>query len=80
MEIYVRLYGALRRYGPQENNPTGRITLKVSKGITVSAVADQLGFPCSWDGFTVVNGKTVSKGEVLELGDQVVFIPLISGG
>lgn len=80
MEIQLRLYGALRRYRPQEAPGFGAFTLGVAEGATVAVVADQLGIPRSWMQGVFVNEEASAVEQVLNPGDRVALFPPAGGG
>ncbi|RKL63632.1 hypothetical protein DXT63_05200 [Thermoanaerobacteraceae bacterium SP2] len=77
MDIHVKLYGLLRRYG----NENGGITLHMVSGITVQDVLNELKIPKGFYALTVVNGSVVKPETKLEEDKiEIIVYPPVNGG
>ncbi len=73
-DITVRALADLARFAP----PDGR--LEIASGETVGAVAARLGLDPARIGTALVGGRPVEPTTPLSPGDELVFVPPITGG
>jgi sulfur carrier protein ThiS len=80
MQIDVRLYGPLARYGGSDRNIHAQVTVDLAAGQTVADLLDKLGLPTEKRGITFINGDlSAMQGlqpdldHVLQDGDRVAF-------
>jgi len=77
MDIYVKLYGLLRRYG----NENGEITLHMVSGVTIQDVLNELKIPKGLYALTVVNGSVMKPETKLEESKiEIIVYPPANGG
>lgn len=74
MQITVKLFATLLRYGPEERE------LEVPAGAKVLDVILMAGVPQEMPHLRIVNGVHVKENHVLEEGDVLALFPPIAGG
>ena len=77
MEIKVRLYGSLKRYGHRKQ---GLLRFNVPEGTTVRDVLDRFNFPGSEIWIAVINGQLAQGEQRLEDRDELGIFPPVAGG
>ncbi len=76
MNVHVRLFAALR-----ERAGKGRLDVELADGATVADVWPHLGLGGEPQGLLYARNRVyVDRSEVLSAGDEVAFIPPVSGG
>lgn len=79
MLVTVHLHTILQRPSPE--GPQRQFTLQVKPGTTVAGLMGELGITLPAEALLlVVNGRLASPETVLQAGDEVHFMPAISGG
>jgi len=77
--ITIHLHTILQRTTP--DGPVRSLELSVPEGSSVADVIDRLEIKLSADDLLItVNGQMAEVSQLLSAGDQVDFIPAISGG
>jgi molybdopterin converting factor small subunit len=76
MRINVKLYGDLKKYAPGDRN---QFSLWLNPGATLGIVARMLSIP-KGDHVSLINGRRSDQDATLANGDNLVFMPQISGG
>jgi sulfur carrier protein ThiS len=79
MQITVKLYATLRRYGPELPSGAG-FCLEVPAGSDVEKVMERLGIPDGVALVAMVNNKVVHVEHVLVAGDSLSLFPPVAGG
>ena len=79
MQITVKLYATLRRYGP-ESHPEAGFSLDIPAGSDVERVAQLLGIPDGVALVAMVNNEVVHVDHVLVSGDRLCVFPPVAGG
>jgi molybdopterin synthase sulfur carrier subunit len=79
MQITVKLYATLRKYGPSLPLGAG-FTLDLPEGSDVAAVAEHLGLPVRVPLVAMVNDQAVHLDHVVVAGDAVSLFPPVAGG
>ena len=74
MQITVKLFATLQRYGPEEQ------LIRVSDGTTVADLITLLSIPEPMAALRIVNGVHVPKDHPLHEGDVLSLFPPIAGG
>jgi molybdopterin converting factor small subunit len=79
MQITVKLYATLRRYG--RSLPLGAgFALDLPTGSDVARVAEHLGIPDGVALVAMVNDQVVHLDRVIVAGDTVSLFPPVAGG
>jgi molybdopterin converting factor small subunit len=79
MQITVKLYATLRKYGP--SLPVGAdLTLDLPEGSDVAAVVALLRLPEGVALVAMVNDQAVHLDHVVLAGDTVSLLPPVAGG
>jgi len=79
MQIQVKLYAMLRRYGPPL--PRGAaLPLEVAGGTTVVKVLQRLGIPDHMPLVSMINTRVCKTDDVLSEGDTLSLFPPVAGG
>jgi len=79
MQITVKLYATLRKYGPSLP-PGAGLALDLPDGSDVAAVAQHLGIPEGAPLVAMVNDEAVHVDHVVVAGDMVSLFPPVAGG
>lgn len=79
MEVTVKLYATLRRYGPALP-PGASLALDVPEGSDVASLVGQLGIPDGVALVAMVNDEVGHLDRVLRAGDVVSLFPPVAGG
>jgi molybdopterin synthase sulfur carrier subunit len=79
MQITVKLYATLRRYGPSLPLGAG-FALDLPAGSDVAAVAKSLRVPEGVALVAMVNDQVVHLDHVLATGDTISLFPPVAGG
>jgi sulfur carrier protein ThiS len=79
MQITVKLYATLRRYGPSLPLGAG-FALNLPAGSDVAGVAEHLGIPDAVALVAMVNDQAVHLDRVVMAGDTVSLFPPVAGG
>ena len=79
MQITVKLYATLRRYGPALPSGAG-VPLDVPAGSDVEKVVELLGIPDGAPLVAMVNNEVVHLDHVLVAGDLLSLFPPVAGG
>lgn len=79
MIVHVRLHTILRRETPE--GIVDRLAVELEPGATVGSLLERLEIrPAGRSILLVVNGSLVQRDHVLAGGDEVRYVPGISGG
>jgi len=78
MQVEVRLYAALRRYGPASGGQPFQVELE--EGDNLRALLRRLGIPADLTKLAFVNSVARSEDFRLTDGDEVGLFPPIAGG
>jgi molybdopterin converting factor small subunit len=79
MQITVKLYATLRKYGSSLPVEAG-FTLDLPEGSDVAAVAEHLKIPEGVPLVAMVNNQVVHLDHVVVAGDTVSLYPPVAGG
>ena len=79
MQITVKLYATLRRYGPTVPSGAG-FPLDVPAGSDVEKVVQRLGIPDGAPLVAMINNEVVHLDHVLVAGDLLSLFPPVAGG
>ena len=80
MNINVKTYATLRKYGPQ-NIPLGQSFPLEIEGETITDVIETLGIPPKEDIVVLVNGnRTTDLNQKIYSDDLIVIFPRLGGG
>lgn len=79
MQITIKLYATLRRYGPSLPSGAG-FTLDLPAGSDVAGVVEHLGMPDGVALVAMVNNEVVHLDRVVVAGDTVSLFPPVAGG
>ena len=79
MQITVKLYATLRRYGPEPPAGAG-FELEVPAGADVEKAVECLGIPAAVALVAMVNTEAVHLDHVLAAGDVLSLFPPVAGG
>jgi len=79
LKIYIKVFAHLRKKYPNVNdlNP---LELEVNKNTTVEEVIDKLNFKLEEIHLILLNGKKVSKNQLVEENCTISLFPPIGGG
>jgi sulfur carrier protein ThiS len=79
MVITIHLHSILRRSTP--DGMQDRLQMEIEEGTTLKTVLQELDLPVADDALLlVVNGRIADQNQELSGGDEVRFMPAISGG
>ncbi len=79
MQIIIKLYATLRRYGPE--GPSGKgFAVEVATGADVESVVQVLGIPDAVALVAMVNNEVVHLDHVLVARDVLSLFPPVAGG
>jgi molybdopterin converting factor small subunit len=76
MQIFVQLYGDLKKYAPGNHS---KFELTLVPGATLGDVHGMLAIPEEGH-VSLINGRRSEKNARFEAGDALVLLPPISGG
>jgi molybdopterin converting factor small subunit len=76
MQIFVTLYGDLKRYAPGDQP---HFTLNLDSGATLKDIHKMLAIP-EGQHVSLINGRRSSPDAPVADGDTLVLLPPISGG
>lgn len=79
IEVEVRLYATLRRYGPERDIGEPMI-LQIPEGARLSDLLLRLGVPQNEVKTAFVNNRQQDEVYRLHDGDRVAFFPPVAGG
>ncbi|MEJ5348920.1 MAG: MoaD/ThiS family protein [Desulfosoma sp.] len=79
MPLLVLLAATLRQH-VRDYDPMTGLTVSVPEGITVKALAQQLGLPEEDVKLIMVNGVASSWNTILQGDERVAFFPPVGGG
>ncbi len=79
MQITVKLYATLRKYGPALPSGAG-FALDVPTGSDVAQVVEHLGMPDGVALVAMVNNEVVHLDRVVVAGDTIGLFPPVAGG
>ena len=79
MKLSLTLYSSLKQYCPPEFSG-GKGTIDLKEGSTVSDLIEFLGISPLEEYTVVLNNRLAKEEDVLADGDQVAFLPPVSGG
>lgn len=81
MEVYVKLFATLRKYGPTGLGIGENFPLQLNDFATVRMILTELNIPKDEAKIIMVNGNTVNNlDSPLKLGDEVAIFPPVGGG
>jgi molybdopterin converting factor small subunit len=76
MQIFVKLYGDLKRHAPGDQP---HFTLNLNRGVKLKDIHRMLAIP-EGRHVALINGRRSGPEAIVADGDTLVFIPPISGG
>jgi len=79
VKVAVRLFATLEKFLPPGAGGDSA-WLELASGATVAQALALLRIPAEIEYLTVVNGRDVDPGHVLEPGDEVAVFPPLAGG
>jgi molybdopterin converting factor small subunit len=79
MSVGVKLFGLLRRYGP-DSARRGAFSIKLAPDTTVGELLAELGISGAVPVVAMVNSAVRGLDHVLVDGDQLYLFPPVSGG
>jgi molybdopterin converting factor small subunit len=77
LQVEVRLYATLRKYGPPGGEPS---LVTLPSGATVALALETLKIPEDVAKVILVNGRHASPSDTLHQGDRLVLFPPVEGG
>lgn len=79
MQVTVKLYAGLRRFGP-EGHPDAGFALTLPEGAGVAELLRLLGVPENAPVVAMVNQQVVEPHHLLAEGDVLALFPPVAGG
>ncbi|MGB9700550.1 MAG: MoaD/ThiS family protein [Thermodesulfobacteriota bacterium] len=77
MEVKVKLYGELEKYGPNQKE---KFSVQLPPGTQIKELMDYLKIPAHQVMLIIKNGIKAKEDDLLKNGDDIIFLPIVGGG